>query len=133
MTDRFDEGAILAQAPISFRVGGREINPREFATSAVACMIRDVIQLYCAKEIRSWPQPPGDYPYAVHNFPDLIVEPHWTQGYLKRLFMVMVKKAGGHYRNFWQEGQAFRRSRRAWSTERKTSRDALGSNRIRSR
>ena len=57
-------------------------------------MIRDVIPRYCAKEIRAWPQPPGNYPYAIHGFPDLVVKPHWTRDYLKRLCMVMIKKPG---------------------------------------
>ncbi len=94
MTDKFDEGDVLAQAPISFQAGGREISPRDFATSAVACMTRDIIPLYCAKKIRAWPQPQGDYPYAVHGFPDLVVGPNWTRTYLKRLCMVMAKKPG---------------------------------------
>jgi methionyl-tRNA formyltransferase len=94
MTDKFDEGDLLAQAPISFQAGGREISPRDFATSAVACMTRDIIPFYCAKKIRPWPQPPGDYPYAVHGFPDLVVGSHWTREYLRRLCLVMAKKPG---------------------------------------
>jgi hypothetical protein len=58
-------------------------------------MTRHVIPRYCAGEIRAWPQPPGDYPYASFGpLPELVVQPHWTRQYLRFLCSVIARRPG---------------------------------------
>jgi methionyl-tRNA formyltransferase len=93
MTDAFDEGPIVAQAAMSDASVAGEL--RGFVADALATMTRDVIPRYCAGEIRAWPQPPGDYPYANHGpLPELVVKPHWTRQYLQLLCSAILRRPG---------------------------------------
>jgi methionyl-tRNA formyltransferase len=93
MTDAFDEGPIVAQAAMSD--ASIAVEPGGFIADALASMTRHVIPRYCAGEIRAWPQPPGDYPYASFGpLPELVVYPHWTRQYLRFLCTVIVRRPG---------------------------------------
>lgn len=92
MTDGFDEGPIIAQVAVSDVAADDDF--AGFAADAVACMARDVIPPYCAGEIKAWPQPRGNYPYAHGTLPKLEVQPQWTRSHLRLLCSTLIKRPG---------------------------------------
>jgi methionyl-tRNA formyltransferase len=92
MSERFDEGPIVAQAAMS---DAQARAPSDFVADAVALMTRTIIPRYCEGEIQAWPQPPGNYPYArAGKLPLLAVQQDWTRGYLSSLCSVMRRRPG---------------------------------------
>ena len=92
MTDAFDEGPIVAQAPMSDVP--TSVRPERFVANALARITREVVPHYCAGEIRAWPQPSGDFPYASRDLPEVVVQPDWTRRYLRSLSLVFLKRPG---------------------------------------
>jgi methionyl-tRNA formyltransferase len=89
MTDRFDEGPIVAQVSMS---EAEDITG--FMSQALACMTRHVIPKYCAGNAIVWPQPPGIYPYASATVPAPVVQVDWTGDQVRALCKVFVRRPG---------------------------------------
>lgn len=92
MTDGFDQGPIVAQAAMEDASPIGE--PIDFVTDALASMTQQIIPRYCAGEIRAWPQPSGNYPYASGRLPELVVRPGWTRQRLRLLCATITRRPG---------------------------------------
>ena len=94
MTDRYDEGDILATVaftPADWRSGA---SLRKAIMQSVSDLVLQAVPLHCRGTIRPRPQPPGEFPYAASAPRKLTIGRDWKVDDLAAAGAVMGRRSG---------------------------------------
>ncbi len=93
MSDRFDEGDIIAQTHFNERDWKSRTTLNRALANAMIKLVQEAVPAFCLGKVCAVPQPEGEYVWAGMQM-DTCVKTDWTIDYLKRVLTFLSGRPG---------------------------------------